>query len=92
MTNEQMIEAIQQIFVNSTLKSISTDDIEANTSPVFKENKTDWHLIERFYADKVEVEIWDKETEESSDYYNVLWEELDGETVQEIYNLLKFLM
>jgi hypothetical protein len=92
MTNEQMIQVIKKIFVDNELESIHTADVEAKSYPTFKETETHCHFIERFYPDSVEIAIWNKETKDDDAYYDVPWVGLDGETVQEIYDLLKFLM
>ncbi len=69
--------------------SISMQDLQAESSPVYKEQGQTIDLIERLYDDVVEVVSYGGYKYETElDEYDVKYEKLDIETLEEILKLL----
>jgi hypothetical protein len=82
---ENLIEQIKE-----TIKdygAFSTGEVEASCSPIVPNQKGNLtHLVERFNFNFVQVEVYGN-WENSIDSYNLSYEELDKETLEEILEL-----
>lgn len=68
--------------------SISTNDMESESSPIYNQvSKDHYSLIERFYRDEVEVVTYVHQQE--VDVFNVSYENIDEDLLEEIYNELE---
>ena len=83
---ENVIREIKEIL--EICGQFSIGEIEASCSPTVPNQKGNLaHLIECFNKETVSVEVWSNRTEESVDTYNLPYEELDTETLEEVLEL-----
>lgn len=88
MSKKELIEKIKKIVCSSNEGSISTADLQAESSPVYSSTGKDhYELVERFNENNVDVVQYIHETETGEK--NVSYEDLDVELLSEILSLLE---
>ena len=68
---------------------ISLSELESNTSIVYKKWENEIHLIEMFGDNEVEINIYDRELENLIGSYNLRYEDLKHNQLEEIFNILE---
>lgn len=86
MTKSEKIAKIKKII--SEWGSVNSAELQLDSSPCYNSaGENTCALIEQFYVDNVEVVVYVHENEVDS--FNVAYEDLDGDTIDEISEIIE---
>lgn len=87
--NTLLINDIKEEIAKYECGFITMQDLQADSSPVYKEDESGIHLIERLLRNDVEVIVYGGyKNQDEVDEYQLNYEELDKDTLEEILELL----
>jgi len=85
---ESIIEEIKHIIEN--IGTVTSQELEMDASPLFKESRTEIHLVERFNQNDATVIVYGgRKYENEIDDYEISYDLLDEDTLEDILERLK---